>query len=69
MVGIISTGDEVVPVDRVPGEGQIRDINTQSLSGQVLAAGGVPVVFGIVGDNRDDLMEKCRRPWKPPTWS
>jgi molybdopterin molybdotransferase len=61
MVGIISTGDEVVPVDRVPGEGQIRDINTQSLSGQVLAAGGVPVVFGIVGDNRDDLMKKCRR--------
>ncbi len=61
MVGIISTGDEVVPVDRIPGEGQIRDINSQSLSGQVLAAGGVPVVFGIVGDNRDDLMEKCRR--------
>ncbi|WP_319405278.1 gephyrin-like molybdotransferase Glp [uncultured Desulfosarcina sp.] len=60
-VGIISTGDEVVPVDRVPGEGQIRDINTQTLSGQVLAAGGIPVVFGIVGDNRKDLMEKCRR--------
>ena len=28
MVGIISTGDEVVPVNRVPGDGQIRDINT-----------------------------------------
>ncbi|MBC2711531.1 MAG: molybdopterin molybdotransferase MoeA [Desulfosarcina sp.] len=61
MVGIISTGDEVVPVDQVPGEGQIRDINTQALSGQVLEAGGVPVVFGIVKDSRDDLMEKCRR--------
>jgi len=61
VVGIISTGDEVVAVDRVPGEGQIRDINTHTLSGQVLAAGGVPVVFGIVRDNRDDLMEKCRR--------
>ena len=60
LVGIISTGDEVVPVDRVPGQGQIRDINTQTLSGQVLAAGGVPMVFGIVKDNRDDLMEKCR---------
>ena len=60
-VGIISTGDEVVPVDQVPGEGQIRDINTQTLSGQVLAAGGVPMVFGIVRDNRDDLMDKCRR--------
>lgn len=61
MVGIISTGDEVVPVDRVPGDGQIRDINTHSLSGQVLEAGGVPMVFGIVKDDRDDLMEKCRR--------
>lgn len=60
-VGIISTGDEVVPVDRVPGQGQIRDINTQTLSGQVLAAGGTPMVFGIVRDNRDDLMDKCRR--------
>ncbi len=60
-VGIISTGDEVVPVDQVPGEGQIRDINTQTLSGQVLVAGGMPMVFGIVRDNRDDLMDKCRR--------
>ncbi len=60
-VGIISTGDEVVPVDQVPGEGQIRDINSQTLSGQVLAAGGMPVVFGIVRDNREDLMDKCRR--------
>jgi molybdopterin molybdotransferase len=60
LVGIISTGDEVVPVNRVPGDGQIRDINTHTLSGQVLAAGGVPIVFGIVRDSRDDLMEKCR---------
>ena len=59
-VGIISTGDEVVPVNQVPGEGQIRDINTQTLSGQVLAAGGMPMVFGIVKDNRGDLMDKCR---------
>jgi molybdopterin molybdotransferase len=61
MVGIISTGDEVVPVDQVPAEGEIRDINTHSLSGQVLDAGGVPVDFGIVKDDRDDLMQKCRQ--------
>ena len=60
MIGILSTGDEVVPVNQVPGEGQIRDINTHSLSGQVLAAGGVPMVFGIIKDNRDDLEKKCR---------
>ncbi len=61
MVGIISTGDEVVPVDQVPAAAQIRDINAHSLSGQVLDAGGVPVNFGIVKDDRDDLMAKCRQ--------
>ena len=61
MVGIISTGDEVIPVNAVPAVGQVRDINSHSLSGQVLAAGGVPVTFGIVRDDRNDLMEKCRR--------
>ncbi len=61
MVGIISTGDEVIPVDRVPGDGQIRDVNTHTLFGQVLASGGIPVVFGIVQDSRDDLMQNCRR--------
>ncbi len=61
MVGIISTGDEVVPVAQMPADGQIRDINTHTLSGQVLAAGAVPVTFGIVKDSRDDLMEKCHR--------
>ena len=60
-VGIISTGDEVVPVEQVPAEGEIRDINTQTLSGLVLAAGGMPRVFGIVKDDRDDLLDKCRR--------
>jgi molybdopterin molybdotransferase len=61
IVGILSTGDEVVPVDQIPAAGEIRDINAHSLSGQVLEAGGVPMVFGIVKDDRDDLMEKCRQ--------
>jgi molybdopterin molybdotransferase len=60
-IGILSTGDEVVPVDRVPADGQIRDINTHTLSGQVLAAGGVPVVYGIVKDSRDNLLRTCRQ--------
>jgi molybdopterin molybdotransferase len=60
-VGIISTGDEVVPVDTLPAVGQIRDINTHSLSGQVLEAGGIPVAFGIVRDDPKALMERCRR--------
>ncbi len=59
VIGIISTGDEIVPVDKVPGSGQIRDINTYTLSGQVQEAGGTPVTFGIVSDDYDALYSKC----------
>jgi len=59
IIGIISTGDEVVPVDEVPGPGQIRDINTYTLSGQVQEAGGLPLTFGIVRDDYDALYNQC----------
>lgn len=60
-VGIISTGDEIVPVDRVPPPGRIRDINTHTLSGLVRASGGIPVPFGIVEDDFAALQSACRR--------
>jgi molybdopterin molybdotransferase len=59
VIGIISSGDEVVPVERVPGSGQIRDMNSYTLAGQIQAAGGVPVGYGIVRDSYDELHEKC----------
>jgi molybdopterin molybdotransferase len=60
VVTIISTGDEVVPVDRIPGRGQIRDINTYTLAGLVQEAGSIPVCGGIVGDVAEDLQAACR---------
>ena len=42
-VAIITTGDELVPVDSVPGPGQIRDSNGPALTAQVVAAGGKPL--------------------------
>lgn len=59
VVGIISTGDEVVSIDQVPPAGKIRDINSYTLMGLVAQAGGIPVTYGIVRDNAADLMEKC----------
>jgi molybdopterin molybdotransferase len=50
-IGIISTGDEVVPVTAVPGPGQIRDVNSTTLSAMTIAAGGQPRVYGIVQDS------------------
>lgn len=54
-VGILSTGDEVVPPDQPVGPGQVRDINTYSLAALVTRAGGVPVTYGIIPDNRAAL--------------
>ena len=60
-IGIISTGDEVVPVGEVPGPGQIRDVNSTTLSAMTLAAGGQPRVYGIVQDNFERLKTTCAR--------
>jgi len=59
VIGIISTGDEIVPIDKTPGPCQIRDINMYTLSGLVKNAGADPVTFGIVRDDFDDLFKKC----------
>ena len=53
-VAIVSTGDELVGIEEVPGPGQIRNSNTYSLAAQVIAAGGVPCILGIARDNEAD---------------
>ncbi|MFB6353917.1 MAG: molybdopterin biosynthesis protein [Halobacteriales archaeon] len=56
-VGIVSTGDELVP----PGEpidddrGQIYDVNSDTLRAGVEEAGGVPVRYPHAGDDVDAL--------------
>jgi molybdopterin molybdotransferase len=60
-VGIISTGDEVVPLDVAPGAGQIRDINTHTLAALIQGTHAEAVSYGIVGDQYDDLHSTCRK--------
>ena len=50
-IGILATGDELVPVGTPPGPFQIRDSNNISLSTQVSLAGGDPVVIGTAPDD------------------
>ena len=49
--GILSTGDEVVPVQRAPGPGQVRDVNAHVLAAQVRAAGGEAIALGLCPDD------------------
>ena len=57
IVGLISTGDEVVHPDSNINPGQVRDINSYSLSALVQSAGGIPKRYGIIEDNLDTVQE------------
>ncbi|PWR69656.1 molybdopterin molybdotransferase MoeA [Methanospirillum lacunae] len=54
-IGIISTGNELVPVDKKPTGGEIRDVNTWLCSGFVSEEGCIPVVYGIISDDHNSL--------------
>jgi molybdopterin molybdotransferase len=60
-VAILSTGDEVVLVDELPGPFQIRNSNSVSLAAQVRLAGGEPVLLGNAADRIEDLRAKIER--------
>lgn len=59
-VSIISTGDEILPINSTPTLGKIRDINSYTLSGQVIQAGGIPFPMGIVKDDFSALKAMCQ---------
>jgi molybdopterin molybdotransferase len=61
VIGIVSTGDEIVPVSEDPPPGHIRDMNTHTLRGLVLESGAVPLSYGIVKDDERDLYAVCEK--------
>ncbi|MEB3198093.1 MAG: gephyrin-like molybdotransferase Glp [Candidatus Sericytochromatia bacterium] len=54
-VALIATGDELVWPDQPLLPGQIRAASAWALEALVVAAGGVPLQWGIVGDRPEDL--------------
>jgi molybdopterin molybdotransferase len=60
-VGIISSGDEVVPPVEKLRPGQVRDVNTFILSAMVEEAGGIPVKYGIVPDSKDAMLSTASK--------
>jgi molybdopterin molybdotransferase len=56
-VAILSTGDEVVPVEQRPRHNQIRNSNSFSLAAQVIIAGGEPLPLPIAPDEAGPLQE------------
>lgn len=61
-IAIISTGDEIVPLNLNPQPGQVRDINSYTMIAQVKQIGCIPYFRGIIKDNEKILkeeLEKC----------
>jgi molybdopterin molybdotransferase len=54
-IGILSTGNELVPVNIQPLPGQVRDVNSYVVASFVREKGCTPVIYGIVPDDRNAL--------------
>lgn len=61
IVGVLATGDELVPVDEPLQPGKIRNSNAYAQAAQVLAAGGRPVMLGIAGDTEAQLRQHLQK--------
>jgi len=59
-VAILATGDEVVPPDRLPGPGQIRDANSYTVAAQVQVFGGMPLLLGVARDQETLVRQGMR---------
>jgi len=61
-VGVISTGNELVEPDQVPGEAQIRNSNAWQLMAQIARAGAEGRYYGIATDDitsTENLLKKA----------
>ena len=50
-VAILSTGDEIIPLDGTPAPGQVRDSNAYLAAAQVAEWGGLPLMHPIIPDD------------------
>ena len=61
IIGLISSGDEIVSPDQSPSPGQVRDINSYTLAALITQTGGKPVFYGIVSDQFIDLKQMAEK--------
>ena len=61
LVGILSTGDEVIDPGESPGPGQVRDINSYTLSALIEKSGGEAKRYGIISDQFEALKDAAAK--------
>lgn len=63
-VGIVSSGNEIVPSGKTPGYGQVRDMNSGMLFNLVLQSGGEPIFLGICPDKKEAVVNCVNKIYK-----
>ncbi len=61
LIGVLSSGDEVVPPDHIVQPGQVRDINSYALSALIEQSGGIAKRYGILPDRAEPLEGVLRK--------
>jgi molybdopterin molybdotransferase len=57
-VAILATGDEIADLDDPAPHSKIINSNSYTIAGQVLDAGGVPVLLGVARDTREEISQR-----------
>lgn len=60
-VGILSTGDELVPYETSLKPGQVRDVNAPMLSSMITAFGAEVIQYGIIRDDETLLLKGMQK--------
>ncbi len=60
-VGIISTGDEIVPVEAEAEFGKIRDVNSHIISALMREEGCETTLYGIIKDGYDEIYNSVKK--------
>ncbi len=61
LVGILSSGDEVIPPDENLLPGRVRDTNSYTLSALIHQAGGIPKIYGIFPDEFEKILKAAEQ--------
>ena len=57
-VAILATGDEIIDPGEPDTQGKILNSNSYTLAGQVVEAGGSPLLLGVAPDNREVMSQR-----------
>ncbi len=63
VVGVLSTGDELLDPGERHRAGRIYDSNSYIVAASVMRYGGVPRLIGIARDNLDSMNDKLQQGW------